>query len=193
MLVASRSFPRWCWAKLYIPFFSVFLCAGAVLGFMELLIHIKNIFSGTCFSFLFKAASEVLKLIVQLTFIVFFGFVEVTLFSIISNSLFFTMLQWTALDHIKKFRIKWKTESWITLLCLPLGVSLGVLVWSEKKIYLSPAPHFNLWTSLQCHPLWLKGCLRSSQGVFAIITQTIRTLPLYPPCVGSIVVCLQHS
>lgn len=82
MVVASHSFPRWCWAKLCIPFFRVLLCGRAVLGFMDLLIHIRNILCGFCFSFLFKAASEVLKLIAQLIFRVVFGFMEVTLFSI---------------------------------------------------------------------------------------------------------------
>lgn len=36
------------------------------MGFRDLLIHIRNIFCGFCFSFLFKAASEVLKLIALL-------------------------------------------------------------------------------------------------------------------------------
>lgn len=82
MLVASCLLPKWCWATVCIPYFSVFLCVGAVLGFLDLLIRFWSIFCDFCFSFLLKAASEVLKLIAQLIFRVFFGFMEVTLFSV---------------------------------------------------------------------------------------------------------------
>lgn len=102
MLVAGRSFPRWCWAKLCIPFFSVFLCAGAVVGFRDLLIHIRNIFCGFCFSFLFKAASEVLKLIALLISEYFWIRGGYFVWHTVSKWLLFTMLQWTALGHIKK-------------------------------------------------------------------------------------------
>lgn len=73
MPVAGHSLCRWCWTELCI-IFAVLLCAGAVLGFMDLLIHIRNVFCGEFFPLFFcKAASEVLKLIAPLKFKVFSG------------------------------------------------------------------------------------------------------------------------
>lgn len=162
--------------------FLVFCCAQKQYWDLWIFWFASETFHGFCFSFLFKAASEAQKLIAQLIFGVFFGFMEVTLFSIqFLNHWFLPCCNNLHLATLKKVHIKRKTESCITWLRLPLGVSLGVLVWSEKKICLSLAPHFNLWTSLLSHPLWLKGSLRSSQCVFAIITDTVQTLSLYTP------------